>query len=55
MASSFDTRGRSSIGETPIVTVRHERMHQIDRFRHDFGSDEQDDPGVNRNERVTVA
>jgi hypothetical protein len=26
-------------GEFGIVTVLHERMHQIDRFREDFGED----------------
>ena len=27
-----------SNGDIGIVTVRHERMHQIDRFREDFGA-----------------
>jgi plasmid stabilization system protein ParE len=29
---------RLSNGDIGIVTVLHERMHQIDRFREDFGS-----------------
>jgi plasmid stabilization system protein ParE len=29
---------RLSNGDIGIVTILHERMHQIDRFRDDFGS-----------------
>lgn len=29
---------RLSSGDIGIVTILHERMHQIDRFREDFGS-----------------
>jgi hypothetical protein len=28
---------RVSVGDIGIVTVLHERMHQIERFREDFG------------------
>jgi len=30
---------RLSNGDIGIVTILHERMHQIDRFREDFGGD----------------
>lgn len=37
-----------SNGDIAIVTILHHRMHQIDRFRHDFGFDQSDGLRVNR-------
>lgn len=35
-------RRRLSNGDIGIVTVLHERMHQVDRFREEFGVDRPD-------------
>ena len=35
---------RLSNGDVGIVTILHERMHQIDRFREDFGAQPGSDP-----------